>query len=213
MRALTSIVILATVAIVLTATAAEAKRHAATWTEYQPHLYVQPWDDGWWQPRQVRRHVRKHKTAKRSSHQTITPRSGLITVSTAAGIKITVNPSFAPKITAFIADLVDQGYTPKRIHCHASHGHVRGSRHYSGAACDIDQTGWGKTAPKMYHVAALAKKHGLRDGGSFRDWGHIDDGQQLSRTRYANRNHRHDTRVAIRPRQMPVTYAAVWNRP
>jgi hypothetical protein len=53
----------------------------------------------------------------------------------------------------------------------------------------------------MYHVAALAKKHGLRDGGSFRDWGHIDDGQRLSRTQYAKRRIRTDEpRVAMRPR-------------
>lgn len=108
--------------------------------------------------------------------------AGLVTVNTAAGA-ITVSPAFAPKITAFISDLVASGYTPKHVKCYARGGHVRGSRHYSGNACDFDQRGFGKTAARMYHVAALAAQHGLRDGGSFRDWGHIDDGKPLMRQR------------------------------
>ena len=57
--------------------------------------------------------------------------------------------------------------------------------------------------------------------GAIDAWNHDDqprvdlirlDG--LTRTRYASRSNRHTTtRVAIRPRQQPVTYAAVWNRP
>jgi hypothetical protein len=49
----------------------------------------------------------------------------------------------------------------------------------------------------MYHVSVLAKLHGLRDGGSFRDWGHIDDGQPLSRPRYARHN-RHTVTLTAR---------------
>jgi hypothetical protein len=101
------------------------------------------------------------------------PGRGLVTVATAAGIDITISKTMAPKMQAFIEDLVEMGYKPKTIHCYARHGHVRGSRHYSGNACDFDQRSWGKTAKMMYHVSVLAKLHGLRDGGSFRDWGHI----------------------------------------
>ena len=116
------------------------------------------------------------------------PGHGLVTVATAAGIDITLSEKMAPKMQAFIADLMEIGYKPKQIYCFARRGHVRGSRHYSGNACDFDQRGWGKTANMMYHVSVLAKLHDLRDGGSFRDWGHIDDGLPLSRPRYARHN-------------------------
>jgi len=116
------------------------------------------------------------------------PGHGLVTVATAAGIDITLTEKMAPKMQAFIADLMEIGYKPKQIHCFARRGHVRGSRHYTGNACDFDQRGWGKTANMMYHVSVLAKVHDLRDGGSFRDWGHIDDGLPLSRPRYARHN-------------------------
>ena len=126
------------------------------------------------------------------------PGLGLVTLSTAAGINITVSKTMAPKMQAFIADLMEIGYKPKAIHCFARHGHVRGSRHYSGNACDFDQRSWGKTAKMMYHVSVLAKLHGLRDGGSFRDWGHIDDGQPLSRPRYARHKRQTVTLTARR---------------
>src|SRR5215467_7734064 len=40
---------------------------------------------------------------------------GLVTVSTAAGIDITVSANMAPKMQAFIADLMEVGYRPKQI--------------------------------------------------------------------------------------------------
>jgi len=125
------------------------------------------------------------------------PGRGLMTVATAAGINITVSKEMAPKMQAFIADLMEIGYRPKHIDCFARGGHVRGSRHYSGNACDFDQRGWGKTAQMMHYVGVLAKIHGLRDGGSFGDWGHIDDGLPLSRPRYARHN-RHAVMLAAR---------------
>jgi hypothetical protein len=105
--------------------------------------------------------------------------SPIVRVTTAAGIEISVAASFAPKMQAFIADLVASGYKPRRIHCHARSGHVHGSLHYRGEACDFDQTGWNKTARAMYRVRAIAARHGLRDGCSFRDCGHIDSGGPL----------------------------------
>ena len=122
---------------------------------------------------------------------------GLVTVATAAGEAITVSASFAPKILGFIADLVDSGYVPKDIGCYARGGHMRGSRHYSGNACDFDQLARNKTAKAMYHVGLLAAKWGVRDGCSFRgspDCGHIDDGHDGygGRVRYAHHwRHRH----------------------
>lgn len=109
-------------------------------------------------------------------------RSGLITVPTAAGIDITVAPGFSSAIQGFISDLVARGYHPKKIHCFSmARSHVSNSLHHSGNACDFDQSGWGRTAAPMYHVSDLAAKWGLRDGGEFRDWGHIDNGPHLSR--------------------------------
>jgi hypothetical protein len=63
---------------------------------------------------------------------------------------------------------------------------VAHSRHYAGAACDIDQSGWGRTAGPMYHISALAAQYGLRDGCAFHDCGHVDDGQALGARRYAH---------------------------
>jgi hypothetical protein len=138
---------------------------------------------------------------------------GMVTVQTAAGIPITVSSSFAPKVTAFIADLVASGYTPKSIRCYARGGHVHGSRHYSGNACDIDQHRRNGTARAMYHATAMATAHGLRDGCSFRDCGHVDDGQPLMRRRHydapgttlvASARSRHHRRAGTAQASMPA---------
>jgi hypothetical protein len=109
----------------------------------------------------------------------------IITVQTAAHIPIMIAASIASRFQGFIEGLISMGYTPRHIGCYARGGHVSGSRHYSGAACDFDQRGWGKTVPIMYtdSVDRLAKRYGLRNGRSFRDAGHIDDGERLRRTR------------------------------
>jgi hypothetical protein len=101
-------------------------------------------------------------------------RGGITTVNTAAGIPITVASSAASQFEGFISDLVASGYKPRQIHCLAHGGHVRDSNHYWGGACDIDQSARGRTAGRMYHVAELANKWGLRDGCSFGDCGHVD---------------------------------------
>lgn len=97
----------------------------------------------------------------------------LVTVSTAAGIKITVHPAFADKFQSFISDLVRQGHKPRFITCYAR-GHVPGSNHHWGGACDIDQTGWNRTSGFMYHAGAAIRANGLHDGCSFRDCGHVE---------------------------------------
>lgn len=101
-------------------------------------------------------------------------------VPTAAG-PITVASGLAGRFQALVADFVAHGYTPREIGCFARGGHVRGSRHYAGAACDFDQTGWGRTARFMYtqEAAALIREHGFRNGCEFRDCGHVDDGGRL----------------------------------
>lgn len=139
------------------------------------------------------RHVAKHRRAMPSFDAN---GNGIISVPTAANITIRVAPSFAPKIVPFIRDVVASGYHPRQIHCYARGGHVRGSLHYRGEACDFDQRGWGLTARAMYHVRAIAARYGLRDGCSFRDCGHIDSGALLAR----HRHHRH-RRLARRHRE------------
>ncbi len=108
----------------------------------------------------------------------------IVTVQTAAG-RITVASHLAERFKALIADFVAAGYKPRSVGCYASGGHVPNSRHYHGAACDFDQTGWGRTANFMYHAHAIIVKHGFRDGCSFNDCGHVDDGLT---TRYGGRH-------------------------
>jgi hypothetical protein len=129
---------------------------------------------------------RVHRGRTRSGHTTVpvlpSGSGDLVTVPTAAGIAITVQRKLVPNFQGFVDDLVKIGYTPKHIGCWAPVGtHVRNSNHYHGGACDFDQTGWGRTAPQMYHIASLASKWGLRDGCSFRrsDCGHVDDGTNI----------------------------------
>ncbi|MFT4080698.1 hypothetical protein [Rhodomicrobium lacus] len=108
---------------------------------------------------------------------------GLVTITTAAG-PIRVAAHLAGRFQALIADFVAHGYKPRSVHCHAHGGHVPNSRHYSGAACDFDQRGWGLTTSFMYQARAIIAKHGFRDGCSFNDCGHVDDGGAV---RYAAR--------------------------
>jgi hypothetical protein len=108
---------------------------------------------------------------------------GMATVQTLAG-PITVAAHLAERFRALIADFVSHGYKPRRVGCLAHGGHVPNSRHYHGAACDFDQGGWGRTTNFMYHAHALIKKHGFRDGCSFGDCGHVDDGKPTHSRRY-----------------------------
>ena len=112
---------------------------------------------------------------------------GVVAVSTAAG-PIMVASHLADRFRAPIADFVAHGYKPRHVGCAAHGGHVANSRHYHGAACDFDQGGWGKTTNFMYHAHAIIVKHGFRDGCSFGDCGHVDNGQSTHSRRYAHRS-------------------------
>ena len=127
------------------------------------------------QPIHSNAHARREKN--HAPYTARNPVGPIVAVETAANITIRVADSLATQFKGFIKDLVEDGYTPKRINCFASSGHVTFSRHYVGAACDFDQRCWGCTVPQMHRVSALTKKWGLRDGCSFGDCGHIDDGK------------------------------------
>src|SRR5262245_37146136 len=108
---------------------------------------------------------------------TATAQAGnLITIDTAGG-RITIAVSHAEKFRGFINDLVARGFRGP-IKCYARGGHMRGSLHYRGEACDFAQTERNRTHRLLYSVGDLATKWELRDGCSWRspDCGHIDTG-------------------------------------
>lgn len=127
----------------------------------------------------------------------------LVHAQTKAGV-ITVNQDWAWRFVGFINALP---YIPRHIGCYAAGGHVTYSWHHVGGACDIDQARRNVTSHAMYHVHALARHWGLRDGCTFHDCGHVDVGyvahvatrDRLSRvaalhvTHHAeHRRHRHE---------------------
>jgi Lytic transglycolase len=106
--------------------------------------------------------------------------AGTITVQSAAG-PITVAADSASKFTGLIADLVAHGFRGSVI-CAAT-GHVPHSLHHTGHACDFAQRGRNRTVPLMYHAGAMIAAHGLRDGCSFADCGHVDTGRPIRTAR------------------------------
>jgi hypothetical protein len=105
----------------------------------------------------------------------------LSTFTAPSGHNLIVRTDLVPRWHALISDFIKAGYKPRHIGCYARGGHVPNSRHYAGAACDFDQTGWGQTVPFMYNAHAIIQKHGFRDGCDFNDCGHVDDGLSIRR--------------------------------
>jgi hypothetical protein len=99
----------------------------------------------------------------------------MVTVQTAYGFNITVHPAYASKFLKFYALLKEHGYkVDARVNkCFARGGHVPGSNHYIGAACD-NQYGWNRAPAYMYHVGDLIRQAGLYDGCRFGDCGHVE---------------------------------------
>lgn len=124
----------------------------------------------------ARRHYKPHRI-----HYDMHQPTGTVTVSTAAGIPITVSQDFAPKITGFIAANVAAGRHFSSIHCLSfASSHVRGSFHHTGNACDFHP----------HPIGRLAANYGLRDGCSFSvgrrghrhpDCEHVDNAIVLAR--------------------------------
>jgi hypothetical protein len=105
---------------------------------------------------------------------------GTVTIETAAN-PITVAAGIAGPMRDLIADLVADGFRG-HVTCLAS-GHMPGSLHHTGEACDFAQLSRNVVAPGagiMYHASSIIAAHGLRDGCSFHDCGHVDTGRMLN---------------------------------
>lgn len=108
---------------------------------------------------------------------------GVVTIQTAAN-PITVSASIAGSMRSLISDLVAHGYHG-HVTCLAS-GHMPHSLHHSGEACDFAQLSRNRVAAGagiMYRARSIIAAHGLRDGCSFHDCGHVDDGRMNFRAR------------------------------
>lgn len=149
----------------------------------------------------VHRHHGHHHMASHHTHRdanaNLACRNSTVQRQTAYGINICVDPVYADKFVNFFSALHARGVNVTDIVCQA-YGHVRGSNHEGGGACDVNQTGKNRTIPAMYHAGDLIRAAGLYDGCSFRDCGHVEAMRGLghygfTRT-YAARSHR--TRVA-----------------
>lgn len=120
--------------------------------------------------------------------------ASLSTINGCQGLHMRVSSQYASRFQAFFCDLTSMGHKFRDVTCQAW-GHMPGSKHHDGRACDVDQLSRSVTQAKvMYHVSALAQKHGLIDGCTWgnRDCGHIEaPGPNNGRRHYASRHHRH----------------------
>jgi len=135
--------------------------------------------------------------------------SGVVTVGTAAG-PITVASDAADKFVSLVNDLVAHGFHGS-VTCAAS-GHMPNSLHHTGHACDFAQTARNRTVGVMYHVGNIIAAHGLRDGCSFGDCGHVDTGAPLEGRRFAAASSRRQAeRVAYQDRAGGQPAIASWS--
>jgi len=146
-----------------------------------------PNNDGkfeWRADREVQRHHVRHaeKKLRKPKKKVAVDANGspglpwnMVKVKTVQGFYLTVHPAYAHKFLKLFAILEENHVKVPReiVGCFSRGGHVRGSNHYIGAACDI-QTGWNRTIPAMYHAGKWIRQAGLYDGCDFGDCGHIE---------------------------------------
>lgn len=108
---------------------------------------------------------------------TPTHAQGLTTIDGCANLRLRVASEAAHKFQAFFCALKREGHhiIKAGTACQA-YGHMKGSKHDWGGACDIMQRARSKTVRFMYHVTKLAKSLDLVDGCTWhhRDCGHIE---------------------------------------
>lgn len=127
-------------------------------------------------------------------------RNGTVREVTAYGIGVCVDPRFASRFLAFFAALKASGARVTSIVCQA-YGHVPGSNHIGGGACDVNQTAKNRTIQAMHHAGGMIRAAGLYDGCSFRDCGHVEAMRGLGNyggTRLSARSHHRRVRYAYR---------------
>lgn len=139
------------------------------------------------------RHGHHHNGRHHNRHAEGAAPAGIVTIETAAG-SVRVAGDMADQVVGIASELVEAGFDGE-IACYARSGHIRGSRHYSGHACDFAQRARNKTVALMYVAGEIIERWGLRDGCTFRrpDCGHADDGKPRGRRmaeRRAKRRHR-----------------------
>lgn len=89
----------------------------------------------------------------------------LAVIKTANGLTAKVAASAREKFQGFIDKVESLGNRISAIGCYVPRGHMPGSKHYRGLACDFAQVKRNVTKDKfMYSVADVAKDFGLTDG-------------------------------------------------
>lgn len=103
-------------------------------------------------------------------------RAGLTRARLADGQIITVAAAYAARFVGFLDALFAREGRLPHVGCYAPSGHMPGSLHHWGGACDVGQIARNVAWPPMYHVGALARQYGLTDGCVWRkpDCGHVD---------------------------------------
>lgn len=123
-------------------------------------------------------HYSKTYSAKRHAYKEKIDANGnpaLAIVRTTNGLTSKVVASARDKFQGFIDAIEAAGYRIRDFGCYSS-GHMPGSKHHWGGACDFDQKRRNVTAKFMYHVTTIAHQFGLVDGCEwhYRDCGHIE---------------------------------------
>lgn len=179
------------------------------------HQRVHQWGWGGYQYQHTERKARPYKSAKRyagkrtrsakrSRKRERFNEDNLAVVTTALGLTTRVIASAKDQFQGFIEDVERDHIEPETgeyskgnritdIGCYEPKGHMPGSKHHWGAACDFMQTARDKTAAFMRHVTRVAEKWGLTDGCTWSgrgryggpDCGHIE--VKGSNSRYANK--------------------------
>jgi hypothetical protein len=123
----------------------------------------------------VARAAHHHRKVAKDTSKGKSPPWNMVKVRTVQGFYLTVHPAYAHKFLKLFALLQEKGINVPRdmVGCYSRSGHVGGSNHYIGAACDI-QSSWNKTIPFMYHARDIIRQAGLYDGCSFGDCGHVE---------------------------------------
>lgn len=117
-----------------------------------------------------------HQEAPRAAAPAGHAGSGLAREKLADGQVIVVAAAYAERFVGFFNALFEREGKLPEIGCYAPTGHMRGSLHHWGGACDVGQTARNVAWRAMYSVTELARWFGLTDGCTWHnpDCGHVD---------------------------------------